>query len=90
MDRHARDRGQIGQGQDVAEAATTFLTGGNPRGDAPDDSGAARDLPITATALHGALERLVAHDTLTRWGISRDALYPRSAPFTSRSPVARR
>jgi len=84
MDRHARD---TALGPDVADAVTAYLTGGDPRGCAPDEIVAALDLPITATALQGGLERLVAHDTLARWGIGRGALYTRSAPSTDRSLV---
>ncbi len=86
MDRHERD---TALGQDGADAVTAYLTGGDPRGYAPDEIVAALDLPIVATALQGDLERLVAHDTLTRWGIGRGALYTRSAPSTDRSPAPR-
>ncbi len=85
MDRHERD---TARGPDVADAVTAYLTGGDPRGCAPDEIVAALDLPIAATALQGDLERLVAHDTLARWGIGRGALYTRSAPSTDRSAGA--
>jgi len=86
VDRHERD---TAPGRDVAAAVTAFITGGDPRGYTPAEIVAALDLPIAATALQGDLERLVAHDTLARWGIGRGALYILSTPSTGRSPVAR-
>jgi len=86
MERH---EGDTAPGRDVAAAVTAFLTGGDPRGYTPAEIVAALDLPIAATALQGDLERLVAHDTLARWGIGRGTLYILSAPSTGCSPVAR-
>ncbi len=86
MERH---EGDIAPGRDIAAAVTAFLTGGDPRGCSPDEIVVALDLPIAATALQRELERLVAHDTLTRWGLGRGALYTRSAPSTGRSPAPR-
>ena len=86
MERH---EGDTAPGRDVAAAVTAFLTGGDPRGYTPAEIVAALDLPIAATALQGDLERLVAHDTLARWGIGRGALYILSAPSTGRSSAKR-
>ncbi len=83
MERHER---HTAQGRDITDAITTFLTSGDPRGCTPDEIVAALDLPLAATDLQRALERLVAHDRLTRWGLGRGALYTtRGAPFTGRS-----
>ncbi len=82
MNRH---EGDTAQRRDVTAAVTAFITSGDPRGYTPTEIVAALDLPIAATALQGDLERLVAHDTLARWGIGRGALYTRSAPSTDRS-----
>jgi len=82
-------RARHSAGPDVADAVTAYVTGGDPRGCAPDEIVAARDLPIAAIALQGDLERLVAHDTPARWGIGRGALYTRGAPSTDRSLAPR-
>jgi hypothetical protein len=80
MDRRKRD---TASGRDVAAAVTAFITGGDPRGCTPAEIVAALDLPVAAATLQGDLERLVAHDTLARWGIGCGALYTLSASHAS-------
>ncbi len=76
--RTPRTRG--GRAGSVEEGIVAMLTGGDPRGCAPDELADALGLAPDGGEVQRTLEALVARRRLARWGIGRGALYTLPAP----------